>query len=157
MTPFDLTVPLGSFAASTGMNGKAVGATLRGRFDHVRAATRRLAAPLSPEDMLAQSMPDASPAKWHLAHTSWFFETFVLLPRGFAAYDATFQYLFNSYYEALGERQPRAARGLITRPSAPEVMAYRRHVEAAMDEVLQPAIVRPPSPIVWEEEVKPVT
>ncbi len=114
----------------------APGADLLARFEHVRATTRRLAAPLSPEDMLAQSMPDASPAKWHLAHTSWFFETFVLLPEGFAPYDPAFQYLFNSYYEALGERQPRAARGLITRPSAPEVMAYRRHVEEGMRKVL---------------------
>ncbi len=102
------------------------------RFCYVRAASRQLAAPLSAEDMLAQSMPDASPAKWHLAHTTWFFETFVLLPSGSAPFDMAFQYLFNSYYEALGERHPRVARGLMTRPSAAEVMAYRDHVDAAM-------------------------
>lgn len=106
------------------------------RFDHVRNMSRRLARPLSAEDMLAQSMPDASPAKWHLAHTTWFFETFALLPRGYDVFDPAFQYLFNSYYEALGARQPRAARGLITRPSAAEVMAYRDHVDAAMRKLL---------------------
>ena len=111
-------------------------ALLLDRFRNVRLMSRRLAAPLSAEDMLAQSMPDASPAKWHLAHTAWFFETFILLPRGGAPYDPAFQYLFNSYYEALGDRQPRAARGLATRPSAPEVMAYRDHVDVAMEEVL---------------------
>ncbi|MBE7220242.1 MAG: DinB family protein, partial [Caulobacteraceae bacterium] len=86
------------------------------RFRHVRSTTRRIAAPLSPEDMVAQSMPDASPAKWHLGHTAWFFETFLLGPAGRPAYDPAFQYLFNSYYEALGERQPRNARALMTRP-----------------------------------------
>ncbi len=109
---------------------------LRARFAHVRSTSRRLAAQLSPEDMVAQSMPDASPAKWHLAHTAWFFETFFLLPRGAEPFDPAFQYQFNSYYEALGERQPRAARGLITRPGAAEVMAYRDHVDAAMDALL---------------------
>ena len=132
MSPFDLAPPVEQAATPSTRRGE----DLLARFEHVRATTRRLAAPLSPEDMLAQSMPDASPAKWHLAHTSWFFETFVLLPKGFAPYDPAFQYLFNSYYEALGERQPRAARGLITRPSAPEVMAYRRHVEEGVRRVL---------------------
>ena len=132
MTPSELA--LSSTTQSEARTG--LEAALLARFEHVRATSRKLAAPLSPEDMLAQSMPDASPAKWHLAHTSWFFETFVLLPRGFAPYDLAFQYLFNSYYEALGERQPRSARGLITRPSAPEVMAYRSHVEAGIAEVL---------------------
>ena len=110
---------------------------LAARFRHVRETSRRLAAPLSAEDMLAQSMPDASPAKWHLAHTTWFFETFVLLPQGQTIFDPAFQYLFNSYYEALGERQPRAARGLMTRPGVDEVMAYRAHVDAAMITLLQ--------------------
>ena len=109
---------------------------LRTRFAHVRDVSRRLAEPLAPEDMVAQSMPDASPAKWHLAHTAWFFETFFLLPRGQAPFDPAFQYLFNSYYEALGDRQPRAARGLVTRPGAAEVMAYRDHVDQAMDALL---------------------
>ncbi len=136
MTPFDLA----PFTDAPRISPDQPGHDLLARFEHVRATTRRLAAPLSPEDMVAQSMPDASPAKWHLAHTSWFFETFVLLPRGFAPYDAAFQYLFNSYYEALGERQPRAARGLVTRPSASEVMAYRSHVEAGVRQVLSKAV-----------------
>jgi ergothioneine biosynthesis protein EgtB len=104
------------------------------RFAYVRRATAALAEPLSAEDQTVQSMPDASPTKWHLGHTSWFFETFVLRPHvpGYRPFDEAFHYLFNSYYEALGERRPRAARGLVTRPSAPEVMAYRRHVDAAM-------------------------
>jgi dimethylhistidine N-methyltransferase len=83
-------------------------------------------------------MPDASPTKWHLAHTTWFFETFLLAPRvpGYKAFDPRFHYLFNSYYEALGPRQPRPERGLITRPSHADVIAYRRHVDEAMDRLL---------------------
>jgi len=83
-------------------------------------------------------MPDASPTKWHLAHTSWFFETFLLAPHlpGYAAFDPTFGYLFNSYYEGAGPRLPRAERGLMTRPSAHDVLAYRAHVDAAMDRLL---------------------
>ena len=79
-------------------------------------------------------MPDASPAKWHLAHTSWFFETVVLMPhtRDYRPYDERYQYLFNSYYEGLGPRHPRPQRGLLTRPSVTEILSYRRHVDAAM-------------------------
>jgi ergothioneine biosynthesis protein EgtB len=106
------------------------------RFSNVRTRSRRIAAPLSPEDMTPQSMPDASPAKWHLAHTTWFFETFVLIPRGVVPFDPRFQYLFNSYYEALGARAPRPARGLITRPDVSEVMAYREHVDRRMADLL---------------------
>src|SRR5690606_20083829 len=110
----------------------------RRRFAAVRAASERLAAPLSAEDQAAQSMPDASPVKWHLAHTSWFFETFLLTPRlaGYEVFDPRYGYLFNSYYEALGARQPRPARGLLTRPSAAEVLAFRAHVDRAMTELL---------------------
>ena len=116
----------------------AKAADLAQRFREVRAATLRLAAPLSPEDQCAQSMPDASPAKWHLAHSTWFWETFLLAPHlpGYARFDARFGYLFNSYYEAVGERHPRPQRGLLTRPSADEVVAYRRHVDEAMQRLL---------------------
>ena len=103
-------------------------------YGRVRRHSAVLAEPLSPEDRVAQSMPDCSPTKWHLAHTSWFFETFVLLPHatGYEAYDPAFGYLFNSYYEALGARHPRPSRGLITRPSSREVEGYRAHVDRAM-------------------------
>ncbi len=109
-----------------------------GQYLAVRAASEMLAAPLSPEDQAAQSMPDASPTKWHLAHTTWFFETFLLAPSlaGYAIYDEAFSYLFNSYYEAVGERHPRPARGLLTRPGLSEVMTYRRHVDAAMQRLI---------------------
>ena len=108
------------------------------RYRRVRDATTRLTAHLSAEDQLAQSMPDASPAKWHLAHTTWFFETFVLKPHleGYRAFDPAFAYLFNSYYEALGPRQPRPQRGLLTRPSLNQVLAYRAHVDEAMGRLL---------------------
>ena len=101
------------------------------RYDLVRAFTEELAAPLSPEDQCVQSMPEASPTKWHLAHTTWFFETLVLMPhaRGYEPYDRRYHYLFNSYYEALGPRHPRPSRGLLTRPSLADVLAYRAHVD----------------------------
>lgn len=104
----------------------------------VRAHTEHLAAALTAEDQCVQSMPDASPAKWHRGHTAWFFEEFVLAPHApdHAVFHPAFRFLFNSYYEAVGPRQPRPARGLITRPSAAEVGAYRAHVDAAMDRLL---------------------
>lgn len=112
---------------------------LHKRYARVRARTEALAAPLSPEDQQVQSMPDVSPSKWHLAHTTWFFETFLLIPfaPGYEPFDPAFDYLFNSYYETVGQRVARADRGLISRPSLDEVMAYRGHVDAAMAALLQ--------------------
>jgi len=107
---------------------------LRHDFATTRAHTEGLSAALSAEDQCVQSMPDASPAKWHRAHTSWFFETFIALPfiPGYRPFDARFQVLFNSYYVSVGERHPRPARGLLTRPSAGEVGCYRQAVDAAI-------------------------
>ncbi|HEY3049655.1 MAG TPA: ergothioneine biosynthesis protein EgtB [Polaromonas sp.] len=103
---------------------------LMGRFQQVRGQTERLAKPLSAEDCQLQSMPDASPAKWHLAHQTWFFETFVLekFEPGFKPFDAGFRVLFNSYYNGVGDKYPRPQRGLISRPSLPEVLAYRAQI-----------------------------
>jgi ergothioneine biosynthesis protein EgtB len=99
-----------------------------------RATTLALARPLGIEDQAAQAHEDASPTKWHLAHTSWFFETFVLLPfvPGYRSFDPRFAYCFNSYYESQGDRQPRALRGLLSRPTAAEVRAYRTHVDEGL-------------------------
>jgi ergothioneine biosynthesis protein EgtB len=104
----------------------------------VRSLTDDLAAPLSAEDQTVQSMPDVSPTKWHRAHTTWFFETFVLGPHaeGYRVHDEEFAYLFNSYYETVGARHPRVERGLVSRPSADQVGAYRRHVDDALFELL---------------------
>lgn len=102
------------------------------RYAQVRAATMALAAPLSDEDCGAQSMPDASPVKWHLAHTTWFFETFVLerFEPGFQPFHPAFRVLFNSYYNGVGDKHPRPQRGLLTRPAMAEVRAYRANVDA---------------------------
>jgi ergothioneine biosynthesis protein EgtB len=109
------------------------------RYRQVRAETEALTAGLSPEDAQIQSMPDASPAKWHLAHTAWFFETFLLTPHGsgYEPFDPVFGYLFNSYYEAVGPRHARPQRGLITRPALDHVRAYRAHVDAAMGTLIE--------------------
>ena len=106
----------------------------RDRFAAIRQQSEALAANLSPEDQAIQSMPDVSPTKWHLAHTSWFFETFLLAPFApdYRGFDPAFAYLFNSYYEAVGPRHPRPERGLLSRPTADAVAAYRDHVTAAM-------------------------
>ena len=104
-------------------------------YAEVRAHTEMLARPLSAEDCLLQSMPDASPVKWHLAHTSWFFETVILANRpGYRPFDPRFAYLFNSYYDALGPRHPRPRRGLLSRPTLDEIYAYRAHVDREMRE-----------------------
>ena len=108
------------------------------RYRIVRAHTELLAAALTAEDQCIQSMPDASPAKWHRAHTTWFFEEFVLgahMP-GYTPFNPDYRYLFNSYYEAVGARHPRPQRGLLTRPSTVRIGEYREHVDAAMHRLL---------------------
>ena len=121
---------------------------LREAFAEVRARSFDLVEPLSPEDMVAQSMEDASPAKWHLAHTSWFFETFILKDHGpgYRDFREGYGYLFNSYYEAVGARHARPRRGLLTRPAVTEVLDYRRHVDRAMTDLIDSA-----SPERWAE------
>jgi len=105
---------------------------LRERFHQVRQATEAMAAPLADEDQVVQSMPDVSPTKWHRAHTTWFFETFVLAHQpGYSSPDPRYDYLFNSYYEQVGPRHPRHERGLLSRPTVAEVGRYRRHVDDA--------------------------
>lgn len=112
---------------------------LLARFAAVRARTEALASALSPEDQQLQAFPDASPTKWHRAHTAWFFETFVLAPRGVPPVDARYNYLFNSYYDAVGPRHPRPARGLLSRPSAEQIGRYRSAVDAEVLRVLETA------------------
>ena len=115
---------------------------LEERYVEVRARTERLAAPLSAEDQLVQSMPDTSPTKWHRAHTTWFFAEFVLGADGTSGrvWDRPeYRFLFNSYYDAVGARHPRPDRGLVTRPSLAEVAAYRSDVDKAMLDVLDDA------------------
>jgi ergothioneine biosynthesis protein EgtB len=104
------------------------------RFAATRRLTERLVEPLSAEDCQLQAMPDASPPKWHLAHTSWFFEEFVLKPfaKGYEPFDPRFQTLFNSYYESVSEQWPRPRRGLLSRPSLADVLRYREHVTVAV-------------------------
>ena len=108
--------------------------TLAARFADVRAFTERLCRGLATEDYVVQSSPDVSPTKWHLAHTTWFWETFVLTPHadGYALHDERYPFLFNSYYVQAGERHCRAQRGYLSRPTVAEVFAYRAHVDAAM-------------------------
>ncbi|MBV8591384.1 MAG: ergothioneine biosynthesis protein EgtB [Acetobacteraceae bacterium] len=117
---------------------RCVSSGLKQAFRDVRSHTEQLASGLSGEDQCVQSMVDASPVKWHRAHTTWFFEEFVLkcCNPGYRAFDPQFRYLFNSYYEAVGERHPRAARGLLTRPSTERVSEYRAYVDRAMMAVL---------------------
>src|SRR3954470_9745538 len=112
-------------------------ATLHDDYRRVRALTESLAAPLSPEDQVVQSMPDVSPTKWHRAHTTWFFETFLLQPNlaGYAPFHPKYAYLFNSYYEGVGARHARCDRGQLSRPGIAEIAAYREHVDAAMHDL----------------------
>ncbi len=126
-----MSVTPSSCALGAGIGWRAA---LAERYDRVRAQSVALATPLSAEDQGVQSMPDTSPTKWHLAHTSWFFEAVVLQPhaQGHGVFDERYFRLFNSYYESLGPRHPRPQRGLLTRPSLAQVHAYRAHVDAAM-------------------------
>jgi ergothioneine biosynthesis protein EgtB len=111
------------------------------RFQTVRRESETLASRLTPEDQSIQSMPDVSPTKWHLAHTTWFFETFILgrFDPEYRVFDPAFHYLFNSYYEAEGPRHPRPQRGLLSRPSCADVSAYRDHVDAAIERLITAA------------------
>src|SRR5206468_5436607 len=110
-------------------------APLAARYVDVRTASLALAAPLSAEDCQVQSMADASPTKWHLAHITWFFETFILerFEPGFVPFDPAFRVLFNSYYQGVGAQHPRSQRGLVTRPSLTEVIRYRRDVDRRIE------------------------
>jgi formylglycine-generating enzyme required for sulfatase activity len=118
---------------------------LYARYRAIRDHTEQLCAALTTEDQCVQSMPDASPAKWHRAHTTWFFEQFLLVPhlRGYQVFDPDFCFLFNSYYEAVGARHPRPMRGLLTRPPAGRITAYRAHVDAAMRRLAGPGSLEP--------------
>jgi ergothioneine biosynthesis protein EgtB len=122
-------------------------ASLADRLRETRRLSSELADPLSPEDAVVQAMDDASPAKWHLAHTTWFFETFILkehLP-GYRVFDETFGFCFNSYYESQGARHPRPKRGLLTRPSIGRVFEYRTHVDEALDEFVARGLMDGPA------------
>jgi ergothioneine biosynthesis protein EgtB len=108
------------------------------QYSRTRLATQALVAPLSAEDMVVQTMPDVSPSKWHLAHSTWFWETFLLkvMLSGYREFNSQYNYLFNSYYEQIGARHARPERGALTRPSLGDIMSYRAHVDAGMERLL---------------------
>ena len=116
-------------------------ASLGRHYQFVRRRTEALCEPLSCEDYVIQSMPEASPVKWHLAHTTWFYETFILTPhlKDYRPFHPQYEVLFNSYYEAVGPRWPRAQRGLLSRPTVEEVYRYRQHVDGYIERLFQPA------------------
>ncbi len=126
---------LGSAAQAAHTSGPEA---LSEHYGRVRARTEMLCEPLATEDYCIQTAPEVSPPKWHLAHTTWFFETFVLLPYlpGYRVYQAGYDHLFNSYYETVGRPFPRPQRGLLARPTVAEIYAYRAHVDAVMGELL---------------------
>jgi ergothioneine biosynthesis protein EgtB len=123
------------------MTGRETPSDLPDAYGRVRATTERLASVLSAEDQTVQTMPDVSPTKWHRAHVTWFFETFILgeYAAGYRPFDEAYAYIFNSYYEAVGARHPRTERGLLSRPGIDEIARYRRFVDEAMA-----ALVREP-------------
>ncbi len=129
------------------MSGPAAPSDLLEEYLRIRATTERLASVLSAEDQTVQTMPDVSPTKWHRAHVTWFFETFVLgeYEQGYHAFDDAYAYIFNSYYEAMGARHPRPERGLLSRPGIDEIARYRAYVDGQMDALLrdtgQPGLV----------------
>jgi ergothioneine biosynthesis protein EgtB len=129
-----------SLSSEQATNGRP-DADLKDRYRRVRQQSLYLCESLQTEDFVAQSMPDVSPTKWHLAHTSWFFENFLLVPHlsGYRQFDERFDYLFNSYYYTVGQMHLRSQRGLLTRPTVREVRAYREHVDAQMDRLLDGA------------------
>src|SRR6195952_5990646 len=112
--------------------------SLLARYKTVRQATRHLCSPLSPEDMMVQSCPEASPVKWHLAHTSWFFETFFLreFAAGYQPFHPEFRWLFNSYYNSLGDMPEKKLRASFSRPPLESILAYRAHVDTAIEHLL---------------------
>jgi ergothioneine biosynthesis protein EgtB len=132
--PASAAATLGPPSPSLFPDSSSLAQDLAQAFLAVRNETERRAAPLSPEDQLIQSMPDASPAKWHRAHTTWFFEQFLLGEhcKGYTPFDPDYAFLFNSYYVSAGPRHARHQRGHLTRPGAEEITAYRRHVDAAI-------------------------
>jgi ergothioneine biosynthesis protein EgtB len=134
-----MTAPLVACPPGTGIDGEA----LAGRFRAARRATERLCDPLATEDYILQSMPEASPVKWHLAHTTWFFETFVLarIVPDYRPFHPQFRVLFNSYYEAVGPRWPRPLRALLSRPTVAEVYQYRAFVDEQVARMLQTSSV----------------
>jgi len=129
------------FALPTPPDRRSIGGhgRLAVRLFETRRRSLEIARPLTPEDMTVQAMDDASPTKWHLAHVTWFFETFVLSRHlcGYQVFDPSFAYCFNSYYESVGPRHPRPSRGVLTRPTTEQVLAYRAHVDAALETLLE--------------------
>ena len=121
------------------MTGRDTLSELSAAYGKVRATTERLASVLSAEDQTVQTMPDVSPTKWHRAHVTWFFETFILgeYAAGYRSFDDAYAYIFNSYYEAVGARHPRTERGFLSRPGIDEIARYRRFVDEAMDALLR--------------------
>src|SRR5271170_8186639 len=121
------------------MSGRETPSELPDAYGRVRATTERLASVLSAEDQTVQTMPDVSPTKWHRAHVTWFFETFILseYATGYRPFDEAYAYIFNSYYEAVGARHPRTERGLLSRPGIDEIARYRAFVDEAMDTLLR--------------------